>query len=114
MATAALVFAQLAVAAFACPGDLGRAAHGAETLAMPGCDGMDSGPAPMCVSHCVDGAQSFEKPVTAGIAPAALVGTLDWPILVPSFHALAASRPTPRAEPPPGLPLPIRNCCLRI
>ena len=113
MAATTLLFAQLAVAAFACPG-VERAAPVAQQQAMAGCEGMGSAPTPLCASHCADGVQSFEKPVTTVVAPAALVGTIDWPLLAPALHVRTGSRPLPRAALAAGPPLSIRNCCLRI
>ena len=112
-AVAALLFAQLAVAAYACPGDVGASVPAATVQAMPGCEGMGT-PAPLCASHCSDGAQSFEKPANAGVAPAVMVGTIEWHAIAPVAPARVAGGPRARATPPPGPPLSIRNCCLRI
>ena len=112
--TVALLFAQFAVAAFACPADVPRSAPAVAMQPMPGCDEMGSMPTPLCASHCADGAQSFEKPVNLGVAPAALVGTIAMPVLEASFHACHGKAAVARAASPPGPPLSIRNCCLRI
>ena len=114
LAATALLFAQLAVAAFACQGGVERAVPVAQQQAMAGCEGMGSAPTPLCASHCADGAQSFEKPVTTVVAPAVLVGTMHWLLPAPALHARMGSRPLTRAAPAAGPPLSIRNCCLRI
>ncbi len=81
-AAAAVMFAQLAIAAYACPTVDGPAsvivaAASAEAMhaAMPGCDmGKDEGNPNLCLQHCQAGDQSVQ--------------TLS-PVAVPAFAAVA-------------------------
>lgn len=88
-ATAALVallcvlFAQLAVAAYACP--------------MPAqadcCMAMDESEPALCQAHCQQGDQSFDKPISAVALP------------MPAFQRVAAPQaaPPPPSHPPPRI-----------
>jgi hypothetical protein len=114
---AALLFAQVALAAFACPMDF--AAEPAAAT-MEGCPGMDGGaPTPLCSTHCADAAQSVEKPVVPYVAPAVLIGEVHWDPLHGVASRVPASSPrhspgSTRAIPPPEPPLSVLHCRLRI
>jgi hypothetical protein len=105
------LFAQLAVAGYACPG-LGQAP---EARAMPaGCDQMDRDTANLCAEHCHFGQQSSDTaPMPVAIAPAAALM-----YMLPVDHeAHLAARPLTSADsllvaaPPPHA---ILYCVLRI
>ena len=78
----ALLFLQLAVAAYACPFVSGGATAPAEAaLAMPSCPGMDDQVPKLCEQHCVVDAQSVDtQPHSVIIAPVLPLMT----VLVPS------------------------------
>jgi hypothetical protein len=109
------LFAQLAVAGYACPG-LGQApAQAVEARAMPaGCDQMDRDSANLCAEHCHFGQQSSDiAPMPVAIAPAAALM-----YMLPVDHeAHLAARRLPSADsllvaaPPPHA---ILYCVLRI
>jgi hypothetical protein len=115
-AVASLLFAQLAMAAYACPGESAadRTALESAPSAAPGCEGMDSSQPALCQAHCQQAAQSLEKPVTPVVPPA------PWmhPIVLPAPEIRTAFAPSgnqrsllARSTAPP---LAIRNCCFRI
>jgi hypothetical protein len=119
LAAAAMLFAQLAVAAHACAASSGApaaavlAAHGDQD-ASP-CHEMDSQPDSVCLQHCADSPQSFDHhPVSPVFPVAAPAYHLDRPDRPAVFlhseerhsHALLARVTAP--------PLSVRNCCFRI
>ncbi len=114
-----LLFAQLAVAAYACPSLEAPVAMAAKASAqtMPGCDQMDPDAAALCAEHCRFGQQSAD----AASPPAVQAGTPALLYLLPAepistlASAGAASAPPdatiPAAPPPPHA---ILHCVLRI
>ncbi|MFZ6780915.1 hypothetical protein ACO0LD_29115 [Undibacterium sp. Ji83W] len=115
-----LLFMQLAVAAYACPGmATSSTAEVAITasVAMPNCADMDQDQPALCHTHAEDpfGKQSADKPalpdVPAFVSASLLLiltafDTLETPVSAsPSPIALAHSTAPPLA---------IRNCCFRI
>jgi hypothetical protein len=113
---ASVLFAQLAIAAYACPGAASMAAA-AEVEAMPGCDmsPADDAPSALCLAHCLQGDQSPAQPLLAAAAMAMIVES-----------PFAAFAPAPRAEivgaralqsfleRPTEPELALRHCRLRI
>lgn len=116
-----MLFMQLAVAAYACPGLAGSAdsqaavAAGAPASSMPGCDQPDPAKPALCHAHCQDGKSSLDKPEMPVVSPAAVIVSA---ILTPLDPLAPAC--LPGAEPPSFLqrstapPISIRNCCFRI
>lgn len=101
----ALLFGQLAIAAYACPGlamasgsSVGAvqaaAVDAAQDAAMPDCDdamgAMDPASANLCAEHCKHGQQSDQAP------------TLSVPAAAPApwYRVPAVSEPTPAPRPP--------------
>lgn len=116
-----MLFMQLAVAAYACPGlssgsgSVTMAADASPMQSMPGCDQPDPAKPALCHAHCQDGKSSLDKPDVPVVSPATvMVSTILTP-LQPLLPARVAG-----AEPPSFLhritapPLSIRNCCFRI
>lgn len=123
LAVVSVLFSQLAVAAYACPGFLGTPAmeiavvmlDHADQHVMPDCDEMDSAQPALCHAHMQAGDQSLDKPLSPNVPPAVAV------LLAPAISNL-------RIVPPPVLfyadaawlrrssepPLSIQNCCFRI
>ncbi len=115
----ALLFTQLAVAAYACP-QFDRGSPVASKLVidpdMPGCQGMqrDQKAPALCAAHCDDAAQSADTPSAPTVPPfiqAALSvvliqgeGLLPVQILPDRLHLTRPGSP----------PLIISNCCFRI
>ncbi len=121
VALCGMLFMQLAVAAYACPGLAGAgssqapAADRLSMRSMPGCDQPDPAKPALCHAHCLDGKSSLDKPELPVVSPAAVwVSTILTP-LEPLAPALL-----PGTQPPSFLqritapPISIRHCCLRI
>jgi hypothetical protein len=116
-----VLFMQLAVASYICPGLRGgndlhaMAAEESPMQSMPGCDQPDSTNPALCQAHCQDGKSSLDKPNAPVISPAAVIVSA---ILTPLEPLV--SRPLRDAEPDSLLlritspPISIRHCCLRI
>ena len=114
---AALLFAQGAVSAYACPGSTDSVTPPAAVEAMPGCDEMtrlDPVVPNLCLAHCQSGDQTFDHSSQLIAAPALL------PALVVSLFDPATSQASGRASSSQGLtaarppPHSILHCCFRI
>lgn len=116
-----LLFMQVAVASYACPGLQGAGSSdsvaGAEEpmAGMPGCDQPDPAQPALCHAHCLDGKTSLDKPEPPSVSAATPIVSA---ILVPLLPLLAEARPAPqqpfflhRTTAPP---ISIRHCCFRI
>lgn len=110
----AIVFAQLAVAAYACPLEIavGSGASGASSVAAPSpCDKVDMQQANLCEKHCHDSQQS------QAAAPAMHAGFIPGYIVVVHLSSWLGSAGAMNdavllhATSPPAT---IRNCCFRI
>jgi hypothetical protein len=124
-----LVFAQVAVAAYACPvmstgsvsGEPGHAAlMGQGAASAMGVDGMPGGSRldplqpNLCAAHCQTGQQNADgKP--APTVPPALLASL-YPVVPAAPRAQPALARAAVDDPPPAarLPLAILHCCFRI
>ena len=117
-----VLFTQLAVAAYACPGmEIARAMQTAAMSAdmdhglMQDCEGMDMEQQSLCHEHAQTGKQSLDKPPLPNLSPSLAI------VLVPAVGDIhLAYRPdTDHAEASwlmrtSAPPLSIRNCCFRI
>lgn len=131
-----LLFAQFAVAGYACPGlsSMSSMAKGDEVMVMgaeatpeagvaakatdtaPGCDQMDQDAANLCLEHCRHGQQSADTaPVPVVLAA---IPTLLYSLPLEPTPVLGSGRPVPAldvslaAAPPP--PHAILHCVFRI
>jgi hypothetical protein len=115
----ALLFAQGAVAAYACPAlKTALAASAAQEAAMPAdCEHMgrmDEATPNLCVAHCQLGQQSADSqpaPTVPPVLPNVLVVALADPAALESNGRLQASECFPAAASPPHA---ILHCCFRI
>ena len=110
IALASLVFAQLAVSAFACTGP--ETARTVQAMDMPGCDmaPAERGVDPLCQAHCLQGDASVQQLVAAAMP--ALCGE---PALSPARSVPALLLPPPGwqgslLERPKGPPLAVLHC----
>lgn len=119
-----MLFMQLAVAAYACPGlsiagdaDMSAMSAGGGTPAMSDCEGMDQTQPALCQAHAQDqqSKQSLDKPQSPDVQPFIAVG-----LVLASYSIDIAARPLPpqpesaflaRSTAPP---LAISHCCFRI
>jgi hypothetical protein len=124
-----LLFAQFAVAGYACP-SLQRVpvaattavAAGEETTAaaqmasMPACDLMDTDAANLCLEHCRQGQQNADTTATPQVSPG--IATLLYLLPIEPPCAFAANGTLPRAEvglaAVPEPPHAILHCVFRI
>ncbi|CAN7597179.1 hypothetical protein LJR289_004333 [Pseudoduganella sp. LjRoot289] len=111
-----LLFAQLAVAAYACP-DLTMSSMSAKAAqdAMPGCADMDMAQPGLCQAHCASGHQSLDTPPAPHV-PAFVSGGLVAVVAV--ADRVFSTAPPPLSSPlltrTTAPPLAIRHCCFRI
>jgi hypothetical protein len=115
-----LLFTQLALASYACPGlapatQTVAAIASADMAAMPDCKGMDAGQPNLChaFGHAVH--QSLDKPDLPQVPPLLAIG----PALFVLMPAPDVFQPLPRREVVSLLhntspPLAIQHCCFRI
>lgn len=123
VALVCVLFAQLAVAAYVCPGMqiaewegmAGEMVADAGEHKMPDCESMDTEQPVLCHAHLQVGDQSLDKPGTPNL-PAAMAASLvltlvsmDTAYLPAASHADA---PWLRRSSDP--PLSIQHCCFRI
>jgi len=106
----ALVFAQLAVAAYTCPAPQASVALSGQSAPSP-CDMVDPDQSNLCDKHCNDSQQSQSAAVSlhAAFSPA-FVTVVEMPAVAAASIALDDSALL-RATSPPAT---IRNCCFRI
>lgn len=120
LALFSMLFMQLAVAAYACPGlqmsnsemaMMEQAQSG--PASMPGCVQPDPKLPALCQAHCQDAKQSLDKAELPPIHPALPIGlVLDNTVFaMPQRPSVAPVSLLARNTSPP---LSIRNCCFRI
>lgn len=110
LSLAAIAFAQIATAAYACrfvPG----APEAVESISSMPCERDTEAPA-LCIKHCQDEPQKSTD--TCGSGPSQAFVPLYWFTLAvePSARRLPVMSPELLHAPPPALS--IRNCCFRI
>ena len=114
-----LLFMQLAVASYACPGQLQKVSEAAATAeaGTPCAQSMqltmDDGQPSLCHAHCQTGQQSAgTHELPSPVALSALPAAFALPVIVPVFSKapLQASHLKRTTAPPVA----IRNCCFRI
>lgn len=112
-----VLFAQFAVAAYACPGmntfqAVQSSVHSGH--AMPGCHGMDTRQPALCQAHDQSGNQSLDKPDIPQVLP--FIPSQIVAQLMPvdeSGSIVAVSVPAPDMAHATAPPLAIRHCCFR-
>ena len=130
-----VLFAQLAVASYACPGlkGMGSRASGSAMTAVqlaaadaavateptgmpPGCDQMDPGAANLCAEHCHQGQQSADTAPAPGVGLG--IPTLLYSLPLEPQHSLGSGRSSPapdaRLDAAPEPPHAILHCVFRI
>jgi hypothetical protein len=112
-----MLFMQLAVASYACPGVQAAMtdAMSDDAAAMPDCEDDGASRSALCHAHCQDGKSSLDKPEVRTVAPAA--GLLSAIVVAadPAPPGRQAGFDSPsllrRTTAPP---ISIRHCCFRI
>ena len=116
-----MLFMQLAVASYACPGFRPDGSQqtmidGAASMkSMPGCDQPDPVKPALCHAHCMDGKFSLDKPEPPVASPAAvIVAAIIIPIEPLLQGASSGSQPDFSLSRITSPPIAIRHCCFRI
>ena len=107
----AILFAQVAVSAYACPGLAAPTKAQAQDSSMP-CDDGDSGSPAICFKHCQDEPQKTPD-APWSMASLAFI-PLYWSRIAPEAVTQTGAAASAVLLHAPPLPIPIRNCCLRI
>jgi hypothetical protein len=107
----ALLFAQFATAAYACPRAAADASAPVAMADMPGCEGampgaMDPSQPQLCKAHCERGSQTLNAPSAFDLPAATLMlAVLDWsPRSLPAAPAGSRLGQVPSGAAPPGSP----------
>lgn len=118
-----MLFMQLAVASYACPGlTMGQGNDGAIAMSaasvgqnMAGCQGMDDAQPNPCQAYGQVGNQLLDKPDLPQVQPFVAIG-LALPLLPIDVTAAPTAIPVETAQLSRSTapPLAIRNCCFRI
>ena len=118
LAIVAVLFAQLAVSAYACPGMGGMIQAALAADDTPPChrNPVPEEPTPLCQAHCQQGDQSLDKRGSSLPAASLVALPVSWRPL-PASAPIAAEAPGAQVsllERPTGPPLAVRHCRLRI
>ena len=118
LALVSVLFAQFAIASYACPGPAAMATAAVSPMAdMPGCE--ESAPAAertaLCQAHCQQGDQALEH---SGASLGGAIASMSYPVVArmePAPADVPSSRaPDPMLERPTGPPLAVRHCRFHI
>jgi len=109
-----LLFSQLALASYVCPGQSDAEAMAAMMAAGEPCAGMDEVQPTLCHQHCAGVPQSFEVIKLPAASQPAVVQMLELPLVLDADEAVAVPMAaTPEARPPPD-PLFLSTLRLRV
>jgi hypothetical protein len=115
-----MLFMQLAVAAYSCPGLQGGGMDASAMLAddapsMPDCEPSGASQPALCHAHCQGDTPSLDKPQVQTFTPAVV---LFWPVPAAIEPVLARPQVHPEAssllQRTTAPPIAIRHCCFRI
>lgn len=97
-----LLFSQLALANYVCPGKASAVAMAEMMAAGEPCEGMDQAQPVLCHQHSAGSAQSFEAVKLPTASQPAIVQVLVLPFVLGAEESVAAPiAATPEARPPP-------------
>jgi len=109
-----LLFSQLALASYACPGRIDAEAMSAMMAAGEPCEGMDQAQPTLCHQHSAGTVQSFEAIKLPAASLPVIVQVLELPLVLDVGEAVALPMAaTPEARPPPD-PLFLSTLRLRV
>lgn len=119
IALVGMLFMQLAVASYVCPGGTAgpMAVESAQApmQSMPDCDGPDPANPALCQAHCQDAKSSLDKPQTPSVTPAPVMVSVILTPLIPLLPAtLPSTEPDWLLQRITAPPMSIRHCCFRI
>ena len=110
IALVGMLFMQLAVAAYACPGSSELPAP----TAMADCDEADPAAPALCHAHCQDGQTSLDKPEVRTAAAAVMFFMTLVAVEPVSGGTQARFEPASLLRRSTAPPISIRHCCLRF
>lgn len=109
-----LLFSQLALASYVCPGQAGAAAMAEVMASGAPCEGMDASQPALCAEHSAGTAQSFEAVKLPAPSLPMIVQVLELPLVIGAAEASAVPpAATPEAQSPPD-PLFLSTLRLRV
>ena len=109
-----LLFSQLALASYVCPGQSDAEAMTAMMVAGQPCEGMDQAQPTLCHQHAAGTVQSFEAIKLPAASQPVVVQVLELPLVLDAGEAVALPMAaTPEARPPPD-PLFLSTLRLRV
>jgi hypothetical protein len=108
-----LLFSQLALANYVCPGQADAAAM-AEMMAGVPCEGMDQAQPVLCHQHSVDAAQSFEAVKLPVASVPMVVQVLVLPLMLEAVEAEAMPATSALEARPPPHPIFLSTLRLRV
>ena len=109
-----LLFSQLALASYVCPGQRDAEAMAAMMAAGQPCEGMDQAQPTLCHQHSIGTVQSFEAIKLPAASQPVVVHVLELPLVLDAGEAVAQPMAaTPEARPPPD-PLFLSTLRLRV
>jgi len=120
IAVISLLFTQLALASYACPGAttparMTMAAADNGMIGMDHCTGMDKAQPTLCHAHTHSDPQSLNKPDLPTVLPFLVIGPVLSVILLDACVAPPGVIPaTPSLSHATEPPMAIRHCCFRI
>ena len=107
-----LLFAQLALASYACPA--GTAAMAEMMVAGQPCEGMDEAQPTLCHQHATGTAQSFEAVKLPAASQPAIVQVLVLPLALDADESSAVPRAASAEARPPPDPIFLSTLRLRV
>jgi hypothetical protein len=97
-----LLFSQLALANYVCPGQVDAAIMAEMMAAGEPCEGMDQAQPVLCRQHSADAAQSFEAVKLPAVSLPMVVQVIVLPLVLEAVEAEALpAASAPEARPPP-------------
>lgn len=109
-----LLFSQLALASYSCPGQVDVEAMASMMAKGEPCEGMDQTQPTLCHQHSANAAQSFEAVKVPTASLPVIVQVLELPLVLDADEAAALPiATTPEARPPPD-PLFLSTQRLRV
>jgi hypothetical protein len=109
-----LLFSQLALASYVCPGQPDVQAMAAMAEAGTPCEGLDANQPVLCHQHSADPGKTFEAVKLPVVGQPAVAQVLELPLVLDARQAGAVpTTATPEAQPPPD-PLFLSTLRLRV
>lgn len=109
-----LLFSQLALASYVCPGGMDATAMAAMADSDTPCEGMDPAQPVLCHQHCADPAKNVEAVKLPVAAPPTVAQVLEWPAVSVADAALAFPPAAAAQAQPPPEPIFLSTLRLRV